>query len=395
MTAGAAPRAERRVSVVVLTHERLDELGRCLDALSRLPERPALIVVDNASRDGSAEYVARCHPDAELVRCTRNLGAAGRNAGVARVRTPYVAFCDDDTWWAERRARARGRSARPPPAGRGDCRARVLVGTDERDDPTCAAMAASPLGAAGLPGPALVSFMAGAVVMRTAAFRDAGGYEPRLFLGAEEALLGMDLLAAGWHIVYAREVVTHHHPSLARDRHARRVMLARNRIWLDLAAPAVAARVAREPGGRARRGRGRPAAGGARPGTGRPAVGAAVAPRAARRSRRAAPARLRARRDGPGRARRCRLGAAVAGVTAYFARRRSSNAISNTPQQRHGRQSGHDAGGTRQPERRCGHQPGECRRDDVDHEGERLPARARRWRRRRRVRAAAHVADAP
>lgn len=231
MTAGAAPRSERRVSVVVLTHDRIEELGRCLDALTRLPERPALIVVDNASRDGSAEHVARCHPEAELVRCTRNLGAAGRNAGVARVRTPYVAFCDDDTWWA---AGALTRAAdlldgHPRVAA---IAAHVLVGADERDDPTCAAMAASPLGVTGLPGPALVSFMAGAVVMRKAAFLDAGGYEPRLFLGAEEALLSMDLLAAGWHIVYVRDVVTHHHPSLARDRHARRVMLARNRIWL-------------------------------------------------------------------------------------------------------------------------------------------------------------------
>jgi GT2 family glycosyltransferase len=231
LNADAAPHVERRVSVVVLTHQRIDELKRCLAQLSRLPERPALIVVDNASSDGSAAFVARCHPDAELVRCTRNLGAAGRNAGVARVCTPYVAFCDDDTWWAAG-ALTRAADLLDRHAGVAAIAAHVLVGAEERDDPTCVAMAASPLAAEGLPGPALVSFMAGAVVMRTVAFREAGGYEPRLFLGAEEALLGMDLLAAGWHIVYARDVVTHHHPSLVRDGEGRRVMLARNRLWL-------------------------------------------------------------------------------------------------------------------------------------------------------------------
>ena len=47
-------------------------------------------------------------------------------------------------------------------------------------------MAASPLDARGLPGPALIGFMAGAVVMRTAAYREVGGYEPRLFHTADE-----------------------------------------------------------------------------------------------------------------------------------------------------------------------------------------------------------------
>ena len=223
--------ADARVSVVVLTHDRVAELERSLRALERLPEQPPLIVVDNGSRDGSAEFVAQRFPQVDVVRCARNLGAAGRNAGVARVRTPYVAFCDDDTWWAAgalRRA-ADLLDAHPRLAA---IAARVLVGAQQHEDPTCARMAASPLDAEGLPGPALIGFMAGAVVMRTAAFREVGGYEARLFLGAEEALMGLDLAVRGWRICYAHEVVTHHHPSPARDRGARRLMLARNRIWL-------------------------------------------------------------------------------------------------------------------------------------------------------------------
>ncbi|MFP5405334.1 MAG: glycosyltransferase family 2 protein, partial [Gammaproteobacteria bacterium] len=110
--------------------------------------------------------------------------------------------------------------------------ARVLVGPENRLDPTCERMAASPLDCEGLPGPALIGFMAGAVVMRTEAFRETGGYEPRFFLGAEEALMGLELAARGWAIVYASDVVAHHHPSAARDACARRVMLVRNRLWI-------------------------------------------------------------------------------------------------------------------------------------------------------------------
>ncbi|HEX7384106.1 MAG TPA: glycosyltransferase [Burkholderiaceae bacterium] len=220
-----------RSTVVVLTHERAAEVERTLARLVELPERPRIVVVDNGSHDGTAGRIARRFPAVEVLRLAHNAGAAGRNAGAARVGTPYVAFCDDDSWWAPG-ALARAADlldAHPRVAA---VAARVLVGADERLDPTCAAMAASPLDSRGLPGPALIGFMAGAVVLRTRAFRDAGGYEPRLVIGAEEELLGLDLAARGWRIVYADAVVAHHHPSPARDARARALLHARNRLWI-------------------------------------------------------------------------------------------------------------------------------------------------------------------
>lgn len=43
--------------------------------------------------------------------------------------------------------------------------------------------------------------------------------------------MALDLAARGWHIAYAEDVVTHHHPSRARDVRQRRILLARNRLW--------------------------------------------------------------------------------------------------------------------------------------------------------------------
>jgi GT2 family glycosyltransferase len=226
-TAGNDPRC----SVVVLTHDRAPELAHTVRQLANLPERPPIVVVDNASPPGSVEAVLRAFDGVELLRCVRNRGAAGRNEGVARVRTPYVAFCDDDTWWAPG-ALARAADLLDAHPRLGVVAARVLVGTAQRLDPTCDYMAASPLDAAGLPGPALISFMAGAAVMRTVAYRAAGGYAPRLFIRGEESLLGLDLASAGWQMLYAADVVTHHHPSLRGRSGERRVLLARNRIWI-------------------------------------------------------------------------------------------------------------------------------------------------------------------
>src|SRR5579871_4474580 len=89
-----------RIAVVMITHNRRLEVLRSLDQLRRLPERPRVVVVDNASADGTAEAVESQFPEVEVLRAERNLGAAGRTLGVHHVEAPYVAFADDDTWWA-------------------------------------------------------------------------------------------------------------------------------------------------------------------------------------------------------------------------------------------------------------------------------------------------------
>src|SRR5262249_15786903 len=159
-----------------------------------LPEQPPLIVVDNASTPGLLAPIRRGFPGATWLRCPCNQGAAGRNAGVACARTRYVAFCDDDTWWApgslQRAAHLLDASSNVVAVS-----ARVLVGDAQHEAAPCMRMAASPLRSSGLPGPALLGFMAGACVMRTAAYRAVGGYERRLFLGAEEWLMALDFAA--------------------------------------------------------------------------------------------------------------------------------------------------------------------------------------------------------
>ncbi|MBO9353802.1 glycosyltransferase [Bordetella petrii] len=219
-----------RVSIVVLTYNRRLELLRTLRRLARLPDTYPVIVVDNGSTDGSAEAVRREFPQAELVRAPANLGAAGRNLGVRAARTEYVAFCDDDTCWEPGALEtAVGILDAAPEIG--VLTARVLVGAEGVLDPACAAMQESPLPEQPGVGPRLMGFMAGACVMRTAVFRDAGGYWPPLLIGGEEALLALDVLERGWRIVYAPAVCTRHWPSSARDTALRRRLLARNAVW--------------------------------------------------------------------------------------------------------------------------------------------------------------------
>jgi len=92
----------------------------------------------------------------------------------------------------------------------------VLVGEAGEAGETDAArrlMAHSPLDATGLPGPSLIVYMAGACMFRTPRYRQIGGYEPLFFIGGEETLVSVDVLAGGVAIVYAEEPIVRHHPS--------------------------------------------------------------------------------------------------------------------------------------------------------------------------------------
>jgi len=218
------------LTIVVLTHDRRDEVLRTLAHLASLPGRWPVVVVDNGSTDGTGPTVRERFPQMTLIRVARNRGAAARNLGVQAARTPYVAFCDDDTQW-EPGALERAVAILDVAPKVGVLSARVMVGADRRPDPACQAMADTPLDSTGLPGRRILGFMAGACVMRRQAFLDAKGYWRPFFIGAEEALLALDLAQLGWSMVYAPEVVTRHFPSTRRDAPRRRYLLARNAIW--------------------------------------------------------------------------------------------------------------------------------------------------------------------
>jgi GT2 family glycosyltransferase len=219
------------LGVVVLTHERAPDLSITLARMSALAERPRIVVVDNGSRDATAEIVRTRFPAVELLRLPRNAGAAGRNTGVARLDTTYVAFCDDDAWWAPG-SLARATAVLDAHPRLGLVCGRVLVGAEDRVDAASVAMGESPLpSVAGLPGRPILGFLCAASMLRRKAFLAAGGFEPRFFLGGEEELLAIDLTAAGWALAYLPEVVVHHHPSPRRDAGRRRGLLLRNALW--------------------------------------------------------------------------------------------------------------------------------------------------------------------
>lgn len=222
---------DRRIGVVVITWNRCPEAVAAVARLRELPERPHVVLVDNGSTDGTAEAVRSRFPDVTVVALTENLGAVARNIGVRRLDTPYVAFCDDDTWWEPGSLLLAADLLDAYPAI-GVLNARIIVEPGGHDDPVVEELRESPVPAPDwLPGPALGSFLAGASVVRRSAFLAAGGFSSRLWLGGEEELLATDLLSAGWELCYREDMVVHHRASPVRDARLRRRVGIRNTLW--------------------------------------------------------------------------------------------------------------------------------------------------------------------
>lgn len=98
--AAPAPPDQPLCSVVIVTWNRLGDLRRLLASVARqtIAGRLETIVVDNASTDGTREWLAReCPLPLRLLCYGENRGAStGRNAGIRAARAPYVCFVDSD-----------------------------------------------------------------------------------------------------------------------------------------------------------------------------------------------------------------------------------------------------------------------------------------------------------
>ena len=226
MTGTGAP----LVACVIASRNRRDDL------LASIPRHEApVVLVDNASTDDTVAAVRRAHPEVTVVPLPANLGAVARTIGVERAGARFVAFTDDDSWWAPGDlARAVALMEASPRLGL--LAARILVGPEETLDPVCTVMADSPLGTEpDLPGPSLLGFVACAALVRTEAFTAAGGFDRVVRFPGEEERLALDLAAAGWGLAYVDQVTVHHHPSTRREASAvRQAGLWRSRVLTAL-----------------------------------------------------------------------------------------------------------------------------------------------------------------
>lgn len=212
------------VTIVVATRNRRTEL---LTTVSR--HQAPVVVVDNGSTDGTPDAV-RGRNDVTVIALDRNHGAAARTIGASHANTPYVAFADDDSWWAAGALERAARTFRDHPR-LAVLMAQVRTMPDGGVDPFCVALADSPLGREpDLPGPSMLGFMACGAVVHRGAFLSVGGFDDVVRFPGEEERVALDLAGAGLGMAYVPDVVAFHQPAPGRDlpeERSRRVLRSR------------------------------------------------------------------------------------------------------------------------------------------------------------------------
>lgn len=221
------------LSIVVLAFNRWAALEATLRAIASLDLaglRSEVIVVDNASTDGTAERLRALFPDVRLIALERNVGVEGFNIGVREAAGDLVLILDDDSWPDPPSLR----SAIQCLGARDDLDAVALHPRHptshasewafaERHEPTDA-----------------WPFMGCGNLVRREAWLRVGGYEPSYFLYRNDTDLALKLLADhasrrgrmdGVHFDPAW-VVWHDSPAAARKSRRWFQLATRNWLWM-------------------------------------------------------------------------------------------------------------------------------------------------------------------
>lgn len=209
-------------TVLVVTWRAREFLADCLAGLRAQTAPHRLLVVDNASDDGTAAVLAG-FPEAMVLRLPRNLGfAGGVAAGLASVDTPYVALLNDDAvpapgWLAALLAAAPGVAAVTSrmllPSGAVNNAGVVLRPDGYGADRGLGAPDGPPYDRAA----EVFGFSGGAALLRAAAVRDVGGFPAPFFLYYEDTDTSWRLRLAGLRVAYAPDAVVRHAHSASTD----------------------------------------------------------------------------------------------------------------------------------------------------------------------------------
>jgi N-acetylglucosaminyl-diphospho-decaprenol L-rhamnosyltransferase len=242
LTASGSPSLnEAAIAAVIVTYESAAHITSTLEALvGQLRAGDEVVVVDNASRDGTAAAVRAAAPGARVLEQERNLGfAGGCNTGAAATSAPLLLFLNPDARLAPDCLDQLRRIA----VARADWGAwQALVTMNDGSTINTAGNVAHFLGIAwagrcGEPvgsapsEPVEVGFPSGAaLVVRRDAWELVEGFDERYFMYCEDLDLGLRLRLAGYGVGLAPAARVEHDYEFAKGER-KWFLLERNRWW--------------------------------------------------------------------------------------------------------------------------------------------------------------------
>jgi GT2 family glycosyltransferase len=212
-----------RVTILIVNWNGGELVLRSLQALERQTFRDfEVIVVDNASTDGSAERIERSFPAVRTLRSPRNLGfAAGNNLGLREAgASEWIALINPDAFaepeWLEKLVAAAERHTACASVGSRLLRADDVTTLDGIGDVYHVSGLhwregfGKPAAGRGATPREIFTPCAAAALYRAAALREAGGFDEDYFCYSEDVDLGFRLQLLGYESWYAPDSVALH-----------------------------------------------------------------------------------------------------------------------------------------------------------------------------------------
>ena len=210
------------VSIIILNYNGLEHTEHCLTSLAGMDfpsSQMEIIVVDNASTDGSAELIERQFPHVRLIKNATNLGfSQGANLGASAATGKYLAFLNNDMRvspnWRSELVKTALADEQYAVVGsvilNWEGVAHDFVGRP--DDAFCLATAPPPLLTYAMPDGVrdFLFVSAGAALVRADAFRECGGFDPDYFMYHEDVDLCWRLWLRGYRCALAPQSITYH-----------------------------------------------------------------------------------------------------------------------------------------------------------------------------------------
>ena len=215
-----------RVSVMITTSNRLEELQRTLQMLGKLDPAPdEVLVTADGCTDGTAEFLSAMPNVKFVVNQLARGSVASRDRMIREARGELVLALDDDSYPEQL-----------------DCIARfvplfeqrsnlAVLHFPQRTDEYPDTVAQMDFGHEKLTR----SFANSGAVLHRSTYLELAGFEPRFYHMYEEPDYGLQCLAAGYDVVFSPIVtIRHHYSGQARDEIRIHHRHARNEFWSSL-----------------------------------------------------------------------------------------------------------------------------------------------------------------
>ncbi|NUO07172.1 MAG: glycosyltransferase [Candidatus Brocadia sp.] len=221
------------VSIIIPVFNKLEYTEKCLKAIfANSPEKPSLyevIIVDNASADGTKEFLNHIQNDVKIIINEKNMGfARACNQGSQKASADYLLFLNNDTepkkGWLKPLFEILMRDDSVAAAGSKllfpnetiQHAGVVIVDNKSLNDPLLAThIYMNDL--ANLPeanqSRTYQTLTAACLLIRKSAFNEVGGFDEGYWNGYEDVDLCFKLQEKGWKLVYQPESVVIHHES--------------------------------------------------------------------------------------------------------------------------------------------------------------------------------------